>query len=245
MRVARPFLILGAGLILIAGAAAHEVETTVTDEDRAYGAQILDQAGYSGLPAGLDLHGSFEAQIQTILAVQDAVLKATPVETGLPHGTPREPKDVFQAGQGLCFDRSRAIEKMLASLGFETRHLAIYSTAEHGVLRALITPGTASHALSEVKTERGWILVDSNARWIGLAPDGSVHGIEAIKAKDPLCTEWAAVVPEPVSWPLFSQSFTYVIGLYSRHGGFFPPYNRIPDVNYAELWQNFCGGCLG
>ncbi|MDH3668540.1 MAG: hypothetical protein OEN23_16565 [Paracoccaceae bacterium] len=224
---------------MIAGAAAHEVDTAVTDEDRAYGARVLANAGYAAENDDQDLHGSFDAQVETILAVQDAVLKATPDGTGLPQGQPREPKDVFIAGQGLCFDRSRAIEKILSGLGFETRHLAIYSTAEHGLLRALVTPGTASHALTEVRTLRGWMLVDSNARWIGLGPDGAVHGIEAIQARDPFRTEWAAIVPEPASWPLFSEPFTYVIGLYSRHGKFFPPYNQVPDVNYAQLLQNF------
>ncbi len=34
MRVVRTFLVLGAGAILIVGAAAHEVDTAVTDEDR-------------------------------------------------------------------------------------------------------------------------------------------------------------------------------------------------------------------
>ncbi len=239
MRVVRTFLVLGAGAALIAGAAAHEVDTAVTDEDRVYGARILAQAGYAAAAIEQDIHGSFEAQVDTILAVQDAVLQATPEETGLPQGQPREPKDVFIAGQGLCFDRSRAIEKILSSLGFETRHIAIYSTAELGRLRALVTPGTASHALTEVRTARGWILVDSNARWIGLGPDGAVHGIESIQASDPFRTEWAANVPEPVSWPLFSEPFTYVIGLYSRHGKFFAPYNQVPDVNYAQLLQNF------
>lgn len=30
-----------------------------------------------------------------------------------------------------------------------------------------------------------------------------------------------------------------VRGLYSRHGGFYPPYNHVPDINWGEFLWNF------
>ena len=235
----RTIAILGFTGFLVGVAAVHNVETAATDEDRFYGAQILERAGYD--PA-LDAFGDlniFDNQIVAILAVQDAVLKATPIEEGLAHGRPREPKNVLTEGMGICFDRSRTIEKILTSLEFENRHLAIYSTREHGPLRALMTPRTDSHALTEVKTGKGWILVDSNARWIGLDADGNIYNAADIQTRDPSTMTWAPEVPEQISWRLFNEPFTYVIGLYSRHGGFFPPYDPVPDVNYSQLLQNF------
>jgi hypothetical protein len=231
-------VLLGFAGFLVAVAAIHNVGTAVTDEDRFYGAQILERAGYDAAPETFGDLNVFDNQIAAILAVQDAVLKATPIEKELAHGRSREPKDVLTEGMGICFDRSRTMEKILTSLGFENRHLAIYSTREHGTLRALMTPGTASHALTEVKTSKGWILVDSNARWIGLDPQRNVHSVDDIQNQDPFATVWATEVPEPVSWRLFNQPFTYVIGLYSRHGGFFPPVTPVPDVNYRQLLQN-------
>ena len=49
----------------------------------------------------------------------------------------------------------------------------MYSTVEAGsALGALATPDTLSHALTEVKTRRGWMIVDSRTRWAGLTADG-------------------------------------------------------------------------
>jgi len=37
---------------------------------------------------------------------------------------------------------------------------------------------------------------------------------------------------------IYQESFSFIYGLYSRHGKFYPPYTFIPDVNYVELIQN-------
>jgi hypothetical protein len=37
---------------------------------------------------------------------------------------------------------------------------------------------------------------------------------------------------------IYTEPFTFVYGLYSRHGKFYPPYNFIPDVHYGEFIQN-------
>jgi hypothetical protein len=45
--------------------------------------------------------------------------------------------------------------KKFSSLGLEVRHLEIYSTREKGRLAALLTPSIDSHALTEMRTEKG------------------------------------------------------------------------------------------
>ena len=227
-----------AGLVA-GGAAVHNVGTAPTAEDREYGARIVAAAGHAP-EALLEPPETFEEEIRLVAAVQDAVLRITPETKPLPHGRSREPKDLWELRRGWCFDRSRAIEKILAAAGMEVRHLAIYRADDRSRLATLLTPdpGDRSHALSEVRTRRGWMLVDSNARWFGLDPEGEVWSAEDLQGHDPFAMDWAAEVPEQVSWRRFANRFTYVIGLYSRHGGFFPPYTPVPDVNYADLIAN-------
>lgn len=231
-------LLVAAGLL--GGAALHNVGTAPTAEDRDYGARIVGAAGYDA-GALLQPPAGFAEEIRLIAAVQDAVLRIAPGTKPLPHGQSREPRDLWELRQGWCFDRSRGIEKILAAAGMEVRHLAAYRTDDRSRLLSLLTPdrsGERSHALSEVRTRRGWMLVDSNARWFGLDTEGRVWSAEALQGRDPFAMAWAPEVPEAISWPGFGGPFTYVIGLYSRHGGFFPPYTPVPDVNYADLLEN-------
>lgn len=223
--------------IVIAILLAHDVPTEATAEDRANGRLILAQAGYDD-PDGMERNlATFEGQISVILAVQDAVLALTaaPTDFGIPFNTTREPGDLLIHKVGQCFDRSRSIEKILGSLGLETRHVAVYSTAKTGSkLISLLTPQISSHAVSEVKTAKGWMLIDSNVRWIGLTEDGLVKSLEDIQSLDHTAVRWNSRNLVEMS-NIFSKGFTYVIGLYSRHGRFYPPYSPVPDYNIRHL----------
>jgi hypothetical protein len=44
-------------------------------------------------------------------------------------------------------------------------------------------------------------------------------------------------VKDPIN-PIFRSDFTYVIGLFSRHGRFYPPFTPIPDVNWRQIVYN-------
>jgi hypothetical protein len=58
----------------------------------------------------------------------------------------------------------------------------MYSSVETGsALRALVTPDTVSHALTEVKTSGGWIIVDSKTRWSGLTSHGQPLDLAAVR----------------------------------------------------------------
>ena len=226
-------LITVIGITVVIVLYANEVETEVTSEDSAAARVFL-----KGVEVA-DAKDDFENQEKFISAVQDSVLNVAPVNKGIPYGYPREPKDLLEAKQGLCFDRSRVIEKILRSYGYETRHVFIYSTKKTGsAVRSFITPGVPSHAVTEVWTAKGWLVVDSNDRWIAIDSDGNPNSMaELLKASGPgFSVEWESD-PPPIYKKLYP--FTYVYGLYSRHGEFYPPYNRIPDVNYGELLYNF------
>lgn len=221
----RRFALLFLLLVLVGAlvATTHDVELRVSPTDADAARRLMADAGQFGRrPA------NFADEVALVRAVQDRVLDAAPANEEIPEGQPRELANLVMAGHGLCFDRSRAIETVLRLHGMETRHAAIYSEKETGsALRSLMTPGVESHAISEVKTQRGWMIVDSNVRWIGLTRDNHPIALAQLR-EDPSATS-----PE-----IYRAPFTWVYGLYSRHGRFYPPYNAIPDVNWKELAEN-------
>ncbi len=153
----------------------------------------------------------------------------------IPFDTTREPGDLLVQKKGLCFDRSRAIEKIFVSFGLETRHAAVYSVAQTGSkLVSLLTPGVSSHAVSEMKTAKGWMVIDPNVRWIGLTEDGVAMSLKDLQSLDQAAVRWSSRNRAEMNW-IFGKEFTYVIGLYSRHGRFFPPYSPVLDYNIRHL----------
>lgn len=79
----------------------------------------------------------------------------------------------------------------------------------------------------------------SNARWIGLTPAGDPVSLRGLKDRPGLAAgPWHSAVKDPPN-SIFREDFTYVIGLYSRHGRFYPPFNAIPDVSWPQLIANF------
>ncbi|MCB0221747.1 MAG: hypothetical protein KDH09_18770, partial [Chrysiogenetes bacterium] len=122
----------------------------------------------------------------------------------------------------------------LRSRGFETRHVFVYSKDESGPsLGTLLTPGVPSHALTEVRTARGWLVVDSNARWLSIDESGDPVAIENFAA-----AKWAPHVNATRN-AIFDAPFGFVYGLYSRHGRFYPPFVPVPDINWGEFADNF------
>jgi hypothetical protein len=217
-------------LILIAW--HHQVDNTVTAEDRIYIEKYLD--GISPGTTSTD----FQQTLDYVAEVQRRVILTTPDGAGIPYNQSREPRYVYLAKTAMCFDRSRAIEKILRYSGFQVRHVAMHLPASAALpLPAVSHPGSRSHAVSEVMTARGWMLVDSNTPWLAIDRDGKVYSARDI--------QHAIEHGENISWasatdsPFFTQKASVVYGLYSRHGKFYPPYNFIPDINYHEFMHNF------
>lgn len=214
---------------------AHDVPTELSPDDKSYAVRILSQAGYDPARMQSDTRTDFEAEVRTIVEVQDAVLTAAPENRGIPLGSERELKDVFERKYGLCYDRSRAIEKVLSWLGFETRHVSVYSTASTSPAMALFTPQSASHAVSEVRTRKGWMAIDSNARWIGLDADRNPVSLGDIQESG--LRSWAAEARDPID-DILEKPFVQIRGLYSRHGQFYPPFTPVPDYNLRQILSN-------
>jgi len=65
-------------------------------------------------------------------------------------------------------------------LGFTPRHDFLLYREDLPLLEALIRRGHPSHAVTEVKTSRGWLYVDSNQPWVAVNRDGQPLGAGGI-----------------------------------------------------------------
>lgn len=227
----------GAGIL-----AYNNVSTDLTDDDKAYITKTLSDANQD--LTILQYSDDFDTQIKTVQAIQKAIFKQTPEQKIIRLGTPREPKDLYDRGYALCGDRARFIHKTLSMLGYDVRYASIYdaSNVDHP-WQAIITtekPKVTSHAMVEVKTSKGWMMIDSVSPWIGLMSNDNVLSLEEWhRAQDKkIASNFPWKKQEGQIYPLITKKFTYVFGLYSRHGQFYAPYMSVPDVSWPELFEN-------
>ena len=210
------------------------VTCRITPEDRVFIAAFLKEGQMENLRPG----AAYVDELSFIQGAQKAVLHRAPGNEPVPMYHPREPKDVYLFRSGLCYDRSRVMEKILKSRGFATRHVSVYASGKC-VLASLILPKTASHAVLEVCTRKGWLVVDSNRPWVSTDKNGNPVSMarmkqDAGKARIPWLNQGAVH-----SDPIFQEPFVYIYGLYSRHGKFYPPYTPFPDICWQEFADNF------
>lgn len=227
--------LIGVCLLAVAYVAYSRVDNSITAEDRVYIDKILEEGGVKPVSR----QQSYSDEEEYIKAVQRAVQSLAGKGECSPPGSTREPKDLYIRRRGESYDRSRVIEKMLRSAGFKTRHIMLFSTSEAGSrLKALITPGFMSHSITEVLTRRGWLVVDPDEQWISVSRSGEPMPLRAVQSDlDKRVILWGET--EGATMPFwYRQHFTYVYGLYSRHGKFYPPYNFVPDINWSEFFYN-------
>jgi len=206
------------------------VDNSITIEDQEYIKSFIDLEQKSSSLL------SYTEQLELIKLIQKSVLTVAAPNIGIEKRKTREPKDLYLKKAGLCFDRSRVIEKILRNYGFETRHISIYSTKNTGsIFKSLVTPGINSHALSEVLTTKGWLVVDSNAEWLAIDKNNQPISIsEIIRSKEIVIKKLINDFPSFI----YMENFFVIYGLYSRHGMYYPPFNIIPDINYSEFLYN-------
>ena len=210
-----------AGAALVSTAVYTNVSVAVTSDD----IDVFQQIGARKPTASLN----FDQQIALIRKVQVEVFKRAPLGEGIPDYEKREPKDLMRIGQGLCFDRSRTFDKAFSYLGFETRHVyLLYKDKKSFFLSAVIHYGQSSHAVTEVKTDKGWMFVDSNTAWIALTRQG-----EPVNADD----VWRrfgefANPPAYLAYPWWA-----IRGMYSRKGQLYGSGVVFPEFNWPTFFS--------
>lgn len=227
-------------LLLIAFAALvnhFNLDRTLTNEDRYYIKLYLPNVR-EGIAPSL----SYEEQIKLIQQAQAAVRLRTTGWEGIPEGQPREPKQLYLGRTGMCYDRSRVLEKIFTYLGFTNRHLAMFARQpyQHSY-NTVLFQHVPSHAISEVLTSKGWLMVDSNDLWISL--DNNRRPVSMPQLQDRYRRE------EKINWAIsvlkhdeafYNSRCIALYGIYSRHGRFYPPYVKgIPDFRVRGLLYNF------
>jgi hypothetical protein len=207
------------------------VDNTLTSEDLDY-IKLFQPEVVDGL--SLD----YEDQIKFINSVLVSVSSVTSDYSGIPLNQSREPKDLHLRKSGLCYDRSRVIEKILRFNKFKVRHVSIFSLEGFtSKVRAMLTRGISSHAVSEVLTNKGWMLLGSNNVWMARVESGDPLSVADIQARVRSSQEigWF----EQPHTDIYEIDFVFFYGFYSRHGRFYPPFNPVPDINYSEFMDNF------
>jgi hypothetical protein len=210
-------LILAIIIIFILLIVSSNVPTKVTDEDvNAFNAE------------GFFSHQKpvlYKDQIILIADIQSRVLDKFPIGDGLPLFSEREPINLNLTRQGLCFDRSRYLDKIYQYYGFKTRHVYIlYNQGKHFLI-SMLTKGHRSHAVTQVLTSRGWLVVDSNEKYLAVDHQGNPITLEHLGA--------GGVVDGALG-----DKFWPIIGLYSRNGMFYKPYILVPEINIIDFIEN-------
>lgn len=171
---------------------------------------------------------TFADEIRAIKIIQHRIFENAPMGEGIPDFEPREPSDLMMRRQGLCFDRSRTLDKAFDYVGLPARHAYLLYRTDRGFLSALFHHGQPSHAVTEVKTSRGWMLVDSNTEWIALTRDGQVVGVDDV---------WKRAAEFDVMPVYLKDPWWAIPGMYSRKGQLYPPYIMFPDFNWLDFFS--------
>jgi len=196
------------------------VSTDLTAEDKS----VFLEIGMKELNVKSDL----KAQLVNISSLQQEVFKRAPLGKGINEYEPREPADLMRAGQGLCYDRSRMFDKGATFLGLQARHVYLLYRQDKSFLSAIMTKRHPSHAVTEIKTSKGWMFIDSNTPWMAVTRDG-----EPVDA-DNVYKRFDDFENPP---PYLRDPWWAIRGLYSRGGQFYRPYIRFPELN----WSDFLG----
>jgi hypothetical protein len=203
------------------------------------------------LPVDADsVHRNFENEIAFISKVQDSVVYTIQHEE-IDHKFYGSVNYYYHYRKGYCYDRAVLMEKIFSYYGFNFRHVYIYfgtDGSEAGV-SDFFKRKLPSHGILEVKTKKGWMVMDSNANWIGLDNDNQVMTLSEVRTK--LQQRKLSLAKDATMGPRFwadcGTHFKFIYGLYSRHGDFFNHStvhlfgisHFLPDYNLKMLFYNF------
>lgn len=231
-RILRSLLFLGFAAVVVL-LAFSAVRHRVTEEDR-----IALNDVFGPAISGVNLADSgFDAQIRFLAQMQRISHERMNMQKAMDFDTHRSANTVLAFGGGWCYDFSYWYEETLREVGMTTRHVALYHDLG-GLFKTLSTSQGLSHAATEVKTKKGWLLVEPTVNKLWLDQQGNPLSASMIRDAAQAGEVTIDELELELLYPLYNESFFYIYGLYSRHGHFFKPFNPVPDIHYREFLQN-------
>ena len=219
-RTTRRVVVAVTGIIgIVALLGWHAVDDSLSAEDRS----TFPDTSRASRTFRREQRGLYQEEIKLYRPCSAGRAQCRPKKRGTAVGPLQGAQGPLRGGRGAVLRQKQGHrEDPGDTAAFETRHIALFSTQETGsAMRSLLTPGVASHAVTEVRTKRGWLVVDSNAPWVSLDIAGNPIPMSSIKSsadrREPLA--WSKPLPHQI----YQQPFTFVYCLYSRHGQFYPP----------------------
>jgi hypothetical protein len=244
-------LVILASLVLVAF--AFNGYPTVTKTDRAYIDSFLTEWKVSAQPDSI--HSSFDKEIDFISTIQDSVLQSIRHDM-IKYNQVGDCKIYYTGRKGSCYDRAIFMEKIFSSYGFPIRHLYLYFNSDSTPIATfdIFNKGLTSHAMLEVKTKNGWILVGTNGNWLALDQEKNPLKIQQVREvlKKGSFTPYKKTNIGITFYETFQipSNFKVIYGVYSRHGEFLQsPIEKglkgigvpsfVPDYNLRMLLYNF------
>jgi hypothetical protein len=196
------------------------VHVNLTEED----IKTFEGLGFSKPTQNL----TFEQEISLLRQGQEKIFKIAPFGKAIPDYQPREITDLLKYGSGLCYDRSRSLDQIYSHLGFESRHVFLLFKQDRSFFSAIFRKQQGTHAVTEVKTSRGWMYVDSNSLWIAITRSGEVVNADDV---------WKRFDEFDNPPPYLNQPWWAIRGLYTRGGRKYPPYIPFPEMSWPTFFN--------
>ncbi|MFL5789608.1 MAG: hypothetical protein ACJ748_16225 [Flavisolibacter sp.] len=213
---------------------------SVTSEDRLFIAAFLKDWNITETPR--QVHQSFESEIEFLSKVQDSIV-GNILHKEVDHNMFGNIKFYYNGRKGFCYDRSVMMEKIFSEYGFNFRHVFVYynlDSKKNTTMADFYKSGTASHALTEIETKKGWMAMGSNCNWIGITKNNELLTTNTLN--------YYVKNNKPIDFkkdPCFGKEFwhayphfRFVYGIYSRKGNFFSPHIPVPEANMRMLLYN-------
>lgn len=148
----------------------------------------------------------------------------------------RELIDLINLKFPNCYIMAYIFEKVLESKGFKTRHIFLTLNEKKMPKPLLLFMKLNSHALLEVKTKRGWLIVDPYQNWQGVTNKSEVINIQQLKQNGVKYYKWKKEIHAGILNLFFQNNFEFFYGLYSRKGGIIPSkISTLPVINAEDL----------
>lgn len=212
--------VLGVGSTVGYLAVTREISREITAQDENAILAIFQRAGINPINLLAERKPDFNAQVLAIRAIKGAVMPAGP-DTGV-----------------IPANRARILDKAYRFLGYESRYASVFEAADtSSALSAVLRSGTKtgrSHAVLEVKTDKGWMLVDTLPPFVAVTKDNDPVSLRRLQ--DEVANGTPIIWQEDVGQPytLLQKKFVIVYGLYAWRG-----FASFPDINWPEFDLNF------